>query len=104
MKHSRGTVPCNEINFAIVVDSEASTAGGERAFVGQGWRHGVTWEFFPMLAISRADQAELSIHGVAERKALLFGDADQRVEEKLWARAGKFELPGVATVVRLVDA
>src|ERR1700722_16388101 len=104
MKLSRGTVARDEVDFAIVVNGEAGTARGERAFVGQGWGHRVTREFFPMLAIGRADQDEFSIHGIAEREAFLFGDADQRVEEKLRTRAGKLELPGVAPVVRLVDA
>src|SRR6202043_1182593 len=104
MKHSRGTVPCDEVYFAIVVDGEASTARGERAFVGQGWGHRVTRKFFPVLAIGRADQDEFPVHGIAERKTFLFGDADERVEEKLRPRARKFELPGVAAVMRLVNA
>ena len=104
MKDSRGTVACDEVDFAIVVDGEAGTARGEGAFVGEGWGHRVTREFFPVLAIGRADEDEFSVDGIAEREAFLFGDADERVEEELRARARKLELPGVATVVGLVDA
>src|SRR6202041_1770831 len=104
MKHSRGAMPCDEINFALVVNSEASTARGERAFVGHGWRHRVTRKLLPMLAVGRADQDEFSVHWIAQRKTFLFRDAYQRVEKELRVRAGKFKLPGVAAVVRLVDA
>jgi len=97
-------MPCDEINFALVVNSEASAARGERAFVGQRRRHRVTRKLLPVLAIARADQDEFPVHRITQREAFLFGDAHQRVEKELRVRAGKFKLPRVAAVVRLVDA
>lgn len=88
MKHTRGAVSCNEIYFALVVNGEAGTARGERAFVGQGWWHRVTRKLLPVLAIARADQDEFSVHRIAQREAFLFRDAHQRVEKELWARVG----------------
>src|SRR5580692_6133518 len=55
MKDSRGTLACDEVDVAIAVDGEAGTARGEGSFVGEGWGHRVTREFFPVLAIARAD-------------------------------------------------
>jgi len=57
-----------------------------------------------VLAIDRTDKYEFPVDGIAEREALLFGDADERIEEELRARARKLERPGVAAVVGLVDA
>src|SRR5215469_14705019 len=104
MKDARGTVACDEVDFAIVVDGKAGIARGEGPFVGEGWGHHVTREFFAVLAIGGADEYEFSIDGIAEREAFLFGDADERVEEELRARARELELPGLAAAVGLVDA
>jgi len=104
MKYSRGAVACDEVNLALVVDREAGIARGKSAFVGEGWGHRVSREFLPVLAIGGADEDEFSVDRIAECETFVFGNADEPVEEKFWARPGKLELPGVAAVVRLVDA
>ena len=104
MKHARGAAAGDEVDFALVENSEAGIARGESAFAGKRCGHRVARQFFPVLAIGGADEHEFPVNGIAEREALRFGDAGERVEKKLLARAGKFELPGFAAVVSLVDA
>ena len=104
MKHARGAAAGDEVDFALVENSEAGIARGESAFAGKCRGHRVARQFFPVLAIGGADEHEFPVDGIAEREALRLGDAGERVEKKLLPRAGKLKLPGFAPVVRLIDA
>src|SRR2546430_13406167 len=57
-----------------------------------------------MLTVSRVQQEKFAVDGIAEREAVRFREASDRVEKKLLALIRILKFPRFAAVCRLVDA
>src|ERR1700674_2289459 len=104
MKHACGWTAGGKPNVTLPCCSNAGSAGGKSAFVGQRSRHLAGMKRRPAFAIGCEHQRKIAVNGVAERDAVFFVPEGKAIVEGLGLVIGELELPVLAGVSRFVNA